>query len=1371
MLLRERGITANYIVGDATLTAAQFGQWTGLVKSLNDSTQSFVVDAQVACQLLADGGIGAIVNGSSDCATLSGNLNSITFSHIWVQANGTIYDPSFKTYTLRTGIDLPSAMSCGTQAAPSCGTTVKNAGMVGATQGVANGIPYVDNYNLGGAKTANDTLKSNLATYIKTQNINGQGVAASVYDVLGGRQLNAQSGPAAPLSYNARTTWSGGVPDQFRTVLRVKAGTACGSFFADETSGRALVYVRALTAGASNFFSVDGTNISTLSYVPAGSCSAIAAPYAQIQVDHPYAAAAGTYADDIVNFKTVDPPSDEVGFYRQMRAAYLYWDGGISATPAQYVPSQGLYPTHYPEQNYLTYAPITIVQKFGQAGPSAHKSMSDRIALKNPNGLSCGITTTATRLVSRECQFDEHAVVGEAFGTIRTYADTLVDGVGKSVSSRHHDIGIVYAGRMQGLAIMSLQESVSVTAQSGTAQDRNAAFDMHALMLAEAESRANAVDGSQGISAATAFFGYQPVQSTTKASRVYDVSAANMSTYLLMTPHQDKVANTDGSFTYGHFCIKYLDLNNNSLGPDGCWRHLALQDVANQGYSTLMMQGAQSELFYKAGSGSVSSERAFTLWEYVKGGTTVGDALSTAMKSVEVVDASTLRRKFLSVSPSSGEMSYVAGPDIVTGTGDFPYSLPFVRTFSPTYSEKSRNSSTYYYTTSGGLASTASGSSVTGGPDSQYHDRLGGGWTHNYQVMKLHSTDLEYALGSISAYLGSEFIANLEITRELGTSSDLQTKLGAMFALYNIQREIGPYTYNTVMVRTGAQPVVFHRMFDGTLFSPQSPTAQISSQGSYISASGEVITFSPYRYDQATITHDTQTLVGSPSSYSNYVKIFKADNWTFPNGFQLNFQYAPYVLSTGDNCYLDQYNTVIHQPYTGQFGYLLYSVTNSVGHKLVFNFEKKWTRQASTSSCAMTSFYTYALKSVADETGRTATFDNGGQINGNYFTATDPLNHVTRYEYNKGSGGGEVDLTVRNDYQLRRWFTAKDASVPYQKLQYDGMSRVVRLIDRNSHTKSYYYSGLYGAEEWKRSESLDGVGNVTIDIFDNKNGNIFSRSPSGRVTTKTFDNMSRLVRTTLPEGNGSLKSYDLRGNLIQERKFSKTCAVGAQTCADDINTFTSYVEGPTVVNCLNNIVCDKPATETDALGNIKNYTWNTTTGELTNIKLPAGRTGPRPETDYLYTAHNGIRFLTSKIEKIGASQSLTTTYSYDPSNHYVLKDVTVDPTGLNLTTSLTYDTLGNLISVDGPRTDVTDITTYQWDGGRRITAVISPDPDGAGPLLRKTNKYTYDADSLVSRTDTGTATASDGTGFVITTSEVPTYDAMGNKIQSKVTKP
>jgi len=1299
-LLAQGGVTATYGVGEATVTPAQFGAWTGLVKNLNDGNQTFSVDAHSACQLLADGGIPATVAGASGCASLSGALSgNIVMSHIWVMVNGVAYDPSYKVYTLRTGIDLPAAMGCGTQTSSTCGSTVSSAVMSGTTQGTTSGgIPYIDNFDPASAYAANKTLKLNLANYILTQNINGQGVAANVWDTLGGRKLNPQTAAVAPLAYNQRTVWTA-IPDQFRTKLNAYIGTTCGSFYADEIAGRALVYKK-LYSG-SPFYSVDDSATSSLSYTAAEACSGVASPYAQIYVDHPYAANSGAYADEVANFKPVDPPSDETGFYRPTDSNALYFEGGYGVTPQYNNPAEHMHPDDFPEQNYLSNTTFTIVHEFGQGGSGAAKQMSDHAAVTPQSGEMCGIYESASNPAYRNCNYQEQATVAATFETMRTMADHLVDGVAKTVTTRHHDVGIVYGGRQSGLSFMSLQESLSVAPQSGLAQDRQSGFDMQSLILAEAEARANAIDGAEGVSGARAFFGGFGSVIGGRFPRIYDIAPTQMAGYLAGLPTQREVTNTDGSKSYGYYCINYLDGNGNAMYAPGCWRQLALQDVANQGFSTLIVEGSQSELFYNS-----SNQRALTMWEYVKGGASIGDALTTSLKSADIRDEAALRRKSLSVAPSSGEVKVKAAPDIVTGAGDFPYSLPFIRTFTPANGEYTRQTSTYYYENAGGATTNIATATVGSGPDAEYHDRLGGGWTHNYQVMDINTIDLSYALGSEDAYLASEMIANLQIIKDLGVSSTLPAKLGSLYALYNIDRTFGSSdgSFNTSIVRVGADSIVFHRTFDGKWFAPQSPTAKlvdlpINSGGginTYTSANGEVITFLPYRYDQVTINWNTGQPSG-PVVGNSSVKYYAADTWSFPNGVKLQFNYAGQTLSTGPTCASDTPNF----QYTGQYGLLLSSVSNNLGHTLHFTYTNNGDRQYTAMGCGPSydtfqdylayppggvSNKSYRLTSVSDETGRSATFNTGTGS----FSVTDPAGRITRYEYTAGTDSPDPAQIVRNNFQLRRWFTPKDATHPYQSIAYDDLFRAATVTDRNGHVTTYFPGGIFGSELWKRTETVDGVGNVSLSVFDDKNGEIYSRTPLGNVTTKVFDNMSRPLRTVLPEGNAIEQTYDVRGNPLRTCKISKTRAGQACDTAQDIVSYATYVEGPTVFPCANSVVCDKVASETDALNKTTNYTWNATTGNLTRVLKPAifsanDSSNIRPQTDASYTTLNGISFLTGKTDKIDGTHSTTTTYGYDTANHYVLQTVVVDSGGLNLRTCLKYDALGNLVYKTDPK--------------------------------------------------------------------------------------
>ena len=87
---------------------------------------------------------------------------------------------------------------------------------------------------------------------------------------------------------------------------------------------------------------------------------------------------------------------------------------------------------------------------------------------------------------------------------------------------------------------------------------------------------------------------------------------------------------------------------------------------------------------------------------------------------------------------------------------------------------------------------------------------------------------------------------------------------------------------------------------------------------------------------------------------------------------------------------------------------------------------------------------------------------------------------------------------------------------------------------------------------------------------------------------------------------------------------------------------------------------------------------------------------------------------------------------------------------LNLTTAFTYDTVGNLTQVNGPRTDVTDTTTSAFDAQRRVT-------QGTDALGKQT-RFAFDADGRVIRT-----AAQLGTQWLVSCS---TYTATGKVLKA-----
>jgi Transposase len=111
----------------------------------------------------------------------------------------------------------------------------------------------------------------------------------------------------------------------------------------------------------------------------------------------------------------------------------------------------------------------------------------------------------------------------------------------------------------------------------------------------------------------------------------------------------------------------------------------------------------------------------------------------------------------------------------------------------------------------------------------------------------------------------------------------------------------------------------------------------------------------------------------------------------------------------------------------------------------------------------------------------------------------------------------------------------------------------------------------------------------------------------------------------------------------------------------------------------------------------------------------------------------------------GSANERVTTLSYDVNS---LPATVTDQAGdgsVASTVSTTYDVVGNAVSVDGPLPGADDTSYFRYDAARQRIGQIAPDPDGAGPLVRRAVRTTYDARGRATLVEQGTvADASDG---------------------------
>ena len=271
--------------------------------------------------------------------------------------------------------------------------------------------------------------------------------------------------------------------------------------------------------------------------------------------------------------------------------------------------------------------------------------------------------------------------------------------------------------------------------------------------------------------------------------------------------------------------------------------------------------------------------------------------------------------------------------------------------------------------------------------------------------------------------------------------------------------------------------------------------------------------------------------------------------------------------------------------------------------------------------------------------------------------------------------------------------------------------------------------------------------------------------PLSRTTAYQYDSDGRLTRTTAPEGNYTAYTYDGRGNLTQTEAVPKS-----GSGLPSIVTSASYDS-----TCSNPLTCNQPNSTIDARGNVTDYTYSSTHGGVLTVTAPAVG-GVRPQTRYSYTMTNGEYRLTGASmcqtgsSCAGTADEVVTATAYDSYGNVTSTSAGNGAGTLTAASSMTYDSLGNLLTVDGPLSGTADTARMRYDSGRRLVGTVSPDPDGGGSLKHRAvrNSYTY---GLLTKAEQGTVNSqsdSDWAAFS-TLQEVQTeYDSNGRPVVQKL---
>jgi RHS repeat-associated protein len=1330
-LLAQANVSGTFQAGTIGLTAQQVQNWTGLT------------NATAACKLFANGGIPVAINGStpSNCI-IGGTVTSAQINHIWVSALGSYYDPSFKRYQQKTGIDIANAMGCGNATSPTCGTSAISAATPAniADQAPIGGAPAWKNVRYATLAGTMSSFGSNLQSYLRT-NL----PSAVLSDVVGGSSIDWSSlqpaGSTLPYSTSQVVSWSA-IPSVYRTTLRVQFDNIDTTMFVDEIYGSRLKIFGTIPATTgTGAFPVQRTVGLYLEYrLLASSTRSDGTIYnttLTLSANHPYAASGGTYADESVPLNTV---------------AQLFYDGGT----------------------YQAFSPLTIIHGWGDVGPASLAHMTAlqsagmaQMNLINPTDPNHTITATGTNMncwsskllqPNLKLQIDSSgttwSAVPQCLGLqLDPYAanwllqESRAAKVIKAVNSvfvqTHHVFGWTTSCTGCGTS-MSLEYTRSVYSNSASSADRQAA--MYSLAAAAsrlegslAEQTFDAYDGGSAISLAH--------RSNDQSIPLMELTAANYSTASAqLQNYPSSVLSYFSAYMAPPYNYVFVVPQNYALGSFPVQNGAVVPETIN-GYSGFSPAGDQ--IGYEIGADAQKGAE----------NTDALDPLKDTEQALSLADYSGKSRKYLSVDAATGNLTLSAPPDIVTGTGGFPFSLSFSRSFSSVIKPPDTiwGGCTSYPFASTVLTTCSSGNAAVNQTTEPGTATLGHGWTHNLQISLSMGSDVLQALGEDSALDAAGTIATAYVLRNLYSGTQAHPML--VTGMFVTDWWANSLRNNAVVIQEGFKRKVFIRNPDGVTFNPPPTSAAVLSQsgsgvgpyyggGTFLGYDYSGVTFSLIRDDgsQMTFSRAFPALMTPPGATPNglTLRAFKPDTWTFPSGVSLQFAYSASAWNESGTAgiYIPQYAC-------------LSRVSNNLGRAINFTSQQPtWLGD------------TCLVQSVSDENNaRTFTWTSAVETVANVAART-PDGSTTTYNYSAA-----VFPTTTYGHQLGQIVMPGDSSA-FESLGYDSLMHVRTLNDGLGNQTNFYSSGFL-AEQLGRGETRDPSGAFTT-IYKDFFGNTLQQiDPLNRVTSYAYDGRSRLVTKTYPELNYDTYSYDVRSNLLSTTRYPKP-----GTGFAPLTSSASYYEAAGVATCAHPATCNRRATTTDAAGQLTTYTY-LSSGQLERVLGPVvtaqtGGISGQSQVDYCYTSYpansgyasspyaltsGSISMPSGKITKVDASTNRVVSFAYNTvAGNLTLQSATVDPATtlippstagggctaatkttpapLSLVTRFTYDNgaagPGNVTQKIDPNTNQTG---FAYDSMRRLTAISAP----LGALTR----YCFDAVGDLVSTNRARASTSD----------------------------
>ena len=1246
-----KGYKPAYRLGTISLSSAKFSAWTG------------IADAQVAAKFLANGGIPATVAGSGSSFTVS-------MLHIWVQVTiggkNYLFDPSYKPSTSLVGQPW--------QAQTGYDQTTLLAAAGGATS------TTVTSFNISNFRAKLKEYRVNLESYLASAAAGMQAEAVTGDDMITPHDDAEDRRESIPYVTSTDRLWSGQIPDIFRTSFTVKLnGAAYGTYYADVNGGEILAFSYSYSGGA--FVKgyplaspvVASTFLDPCDQYLSNKAAASAPAIASVDINHPYAANSGSYADRTISRQIVSQICSNGRFF--ISNDWGYTGAGVSermAPVAAQIRSDPTRPTDFtfgPTIANIASQYSSFLNLAGRAH-SAVFQVHDLIGIHMLDNVAFRLDPGGQDSLSTSPSMSFEASVS-AFGK-----------AGGATS----DITAAYAA---GLGLSYAEGAVP-------RQETDSVYDMAALsLLTQQDSRAL----EPGVystylanpAAAPAWSTVQELLSKYPSGATDAASDYVSEGYSLLIPEL-------GALRQPQISVQATGTDSSRTGS--LWEGSGPGSTASE-----LTRSAFLAWHPSAGAGSAPDRIALVLYDQRRGSilkAAVGVPIQTGSDAAPVrkpdapkVAGKDFIRTALSVDGRSGALSYAPAPDLSDGAGEFPLSLSLQRAYSQ------RDQTNYGF---------------------------GMGWKSNWYQVATMSNDGQLALGKGGSQAIASALVAIQAIGDLVTTQDAQHLYAALqTASWLTDQTIN----NSVVVNRGLDPdQIFYAQAGGGFASAKGDSSSLTMTGSpsigiinrrlYLDTS-----FAFTDRDGGIRTYPNMLPapvdISSPSIASKYTRKFiYMSQWAFPNGIKITAAYNS-TLQADVHYLLRVYNNLGAAITSLEYDFgsateFPYCKTNG---GLVY-YKDPWPAQISYRTPSRQVTF-----NMDAQVGWELTVDpDGARCKAG--TMTPPMRqiHYVSYLRNAVDPGGNlwpvgyasVGGMFGPTTGLSQIFKPSNAASPDIAIAYGNDGNVRSFTNLRGNVWSYYSTPFRSESVSPLQAASPGRGNVTY--YDQHGQAIRSIDPLLRATTTTYDQSGRPLLVTRPEGDATLTAYDARGNVITRTEKAKP-----GSGLSDLVTATAYAEGPGVTNCEHITTCNKPAYVIDPRGFRSDYGWDSVTGMPLSVRQGWNSTatacqistgGGCPSFTFSYGSglagfdpftgdSSGPIYLPlsqTAAAQIGTDTTITTTAygytlkifssTYAPmSSQNVRKlvptKVTIDDGGLGLVTCFDYDDAGNVISDRSPR--------------------------------------------------------------------------------------